>query len=145
MEQNVEVKDDFMDAHRTEIGELIEQYRRGFATLDAQLLQSLWDSDYDVIYVPIEKAEPIRGWLAIAHYYEQLNTIFSHADMMEIGDLSVDVLGDIGIAYFTFRFVGQMIGRSEPFRVMGRNTLIVRRTGEGWKGIHYHESRVPIA
>ena len=42
---------------RQQIAAVIEQYRRGFATMDVEGLKAIWDQDYDnIIYVPQEMA-----------------------------------------------------------------------------------------
>ena len=39
---------------RQQIAAVIEQYRRGFATMDVEGLKAIWDQDYDnIIYVPL--------------------------------------------------------------------------------------------
>jgi len=130
-----------MKADKKEIAALVESYREGFATLDAEKLISIWDRDYEeIIYCPIEAAEAVRGWPGIEEYYQGVTRHFTHVRSMEIANLSIDVLGDAAYAFFTFRFEGEVRDRSEPFKVEGRNTLIFRRTKDSWKGIHYHES-----
>ncbi|AJD46637.1 hypothetical protein S7S_01065 [Isoalcanivorax pacificus W11-5] len=131
------------DDHRAIEG-LINDYAEGFRSLDAALLTRIWDKGYrDIIYTPIEHAEPLRGWPAIAAYYQRLTTLFSRVLLMQIGDLDIDLLGDTAYAFFTFRFVGEMHGEPGPFQTQGRNTVLFRRTGAGWRGIHYHESARP--
>ena len=45
-----------------QIAAIIEQYRRGFATMDVEVLKAIWDQDYDnLIYIAQEAAEPVRG------------------------------------------------------------------------------------
>ena len=42
---------------RQQIAAVIEQYRRGFATMDVEGLTALWDQDYDqIIYIAQEAA-----------------------------------------------------------------------------------------
>lgn len=46
---------------RQQIAAVIEQYRRGFATMDVEGLKAIWDQDYDnIISVPQEMAQPVR-------------------------------------------------------------------------------------
>jgi ketosteroid isomerase-like protein len=131
-----------MEADKKEITALVETYRDGFATLNAEKLISIWDRDYgEIIYCPIEAVRAVRGWLGIEHYYRDVTKRFRRVHSMEIPELSVHLLGDVAYAFFTFRFEAEVRDRSEPFKVEGRNTLIFRRTKGAWKGIHYHESR----
>jgi ketosteroid isomerase-like protein len=131
-----------IEADKKEIAAPLEIYRAGFATLNAEKLISIWDRDYEqIIYCPIELAQPVRGWPEIERYYRGVTKHFKHVRSMEIDNLSIDILGDAAYAFFTFRFEGEVRDKSEPFKVQGRNTLIFRRTKGAWKGIHYHESQ----
>jgi hypothetical protein len=51
------------EAHeRQHIAAVLEQYRLGFATAHHATLTAIWDQDYDtIIYVALERAEPLRG------------------------------------------------------------------------------------
>ncbi|KAF0811155.1 hypothetical protein A167_00187 [Alcanivorax sp. S71-1-4] len=129
---------------RRAIEALIDAYAEGFRALDAAQLTRIWDKSYpDIIYSPIEHADPLRGWQAIAGYYQRMTTLFSQVRMMQVSDLNIDLLGDVACAFFTFRFAGEMRGEPGPFQARGRNTVLFRRTGAGWRGIHYHESARP--
>jgi ketosteroid isomerase-like protein len=125
-----------------QIAAVIEQYRRGFATMDVERLKAIWDQDYDnIIYIAQEKAEPVRGWAGVERYYEGVARLLQRVRAMTVSDLSVDVLGDVAYAYCVFHFGGEMKGRSHV--ADGRDTFILRRKGRAWKVIHYHESRPP--
>ncbi|QBI19611.1 DUF4440 domain-containing protein [Egibacter rhizosphaerae] len=124
---------------RQQITAIIEQYRRGFATMDAETLKSIWDRDYrNLIYIAQEAAGPILGWAVIEQYYENVTGFLGSVSTMTIADVSVDVLGDTAYAFCTFHFEGELEGESHI--ADGRNTFILRRKGGGWKVIHYHES-----
>ena len=129
---------------RRAIEALIDAYTEGFRALDAAQLTRIWDKTYPgLLYTPVEYAEPLRGWQAIASYYQQVTTLFSQVSMMQVSDLNIDLLGDVAYAFFTFRFAGEMRGGPASFQARGRNTVLFRRTGAGWRGIHYHESARP--
>jgi ketosteroid isomerase-like protein len=123
-----------------QIAAVIEQYRRGFATMDVEGLKAIWDTDYDnIIYIPQERAQPVRGWAGVERYYEGVAGLLERVKVMTVSDVSVDVLGDVAYAYCVFHFEGEMRGRSHVAE--GRDTFILRRKGGVWKVIHYHESR----
>ncbi len=120
---------------------VIEQYRRGFATLDVERLKAIWDKEYDaIIYIAQEKAQPVRGWAGVERYYEGVAGLLERVRVMTVSDLSADVLDDVAYAYCVFHFEGEMKGRSHV--ADGRVTFILRRKGGAWKVIHYHESRL---
>ena len=132
-----------MPAHaqdRQQIMALIEQYRRGFATMDVELLKAIWDQDYDqIIYVAQELAQPVRGWPAVEHYYHRVARLLERVKTMAVSDVSVDVLSDLAFAFLSFHFEGQVKG--QPHVADGQATFLLHRKGGTWQVIHYHESR----
>ncbi|NKY55623.1 nuclear transport factor 2 family protein [Nocardia flavorosea] len=61
-------------------------------------------------------------------------------------EAGIETIGDMAYAFFSFHLEGETAVAPESFVVAGRNTLIARRSGDEWKGIHYHESlRGPCA
>jgi hypothetical protein len=55
------------------VAALIETYRQGFLRLDPGLLGSVWDREHaPLVYVAMERPEPIYGWPSIKRYYEAL-------------------------------------------------------------------------
>ena len=124
-----------------QIGALLEDYRLGFATLDAERLKSIWDRDYaQIVYIAQELAQPVRGWNGVERYYHRVVDSLAKVAAMTLGDVAIDVFGDLAFAYCTFHFEGDVRGRPEPRIAEGRNTFLFRRTSLGWRVIHYHES-----
>jgi ketosteroid isomerase-like protein len=127
---------------RDQIAAVIEHYRRGFATLDSAGLTALWDQDHDpLIYVAQELAQPVRGWAGVAQYYQRVAGLLGPVATMEVRDVSVDVVGDVALAFFTFHFEGELQGH--PHGADGRVTCLLHRTRGTWQVIQYHESRPP--
>lgn len=126
---------------RQQIVTVVEQYRRGFATLDVETLKAIWDQEYDnIIYVAQEAVQPVRGRARVEQYYKSAFEVLSRVKTMTISDLSLDVFGEIAFAFCTFHFEGELQGESEPRIADGRNTFILRRKNGEWKVIHFHES-----
>ena len=123
-----------------QIAAIIEQYRRGFATLDVAALTGIWDQNYaHIIYIAQEMAEPVQGWVGVERYYQRVAGFLEQVKTMEVSDVSIDVLGEVAYAFLSFHFEGEVNGR--PHIADGRVTFLLRRTSEAWKVIHYHESR----
>jgi ketosteroid isomerase-like protein len=133
---------DTRDIDARAVEALVEEYRQGFATLDPDRLLAIWDPGYDVVYSPIERVRPVRGVRELERYFRDVARGAGRVVEMEVGDLTIDVLGDVAYAFFTFRFAAERPDGG-MFAVEGRNTLVARRVGDGWKGIHWHESVTP--
>lgn len=133
---------DTRDADVQGIEALVEEYRQGFATLDPDRLLAIWDRDYDVVYSPIERVRPVRGMRELEGYFREVTQGAGRVDTMDVGDVTIDVLGDAAYAFFTFRFAAERPDGA-TFAVQGRNTLVAHRVGDSWKGIHWHESVTP--
>jgi ketosteroid isomerase-like protein len=123
------------------ISDLIETYRQGFLALDPAQLGSIWDKSHDpLIYIAQEKGEPIYGWPAIERYLAELPEHLEYISAMELDGISIDLLGDSAAVYFRFRAKGKLNKQEGSHEPVGRVTMIFRRTPNGWRAIHYHES-----
>ena len=41
--------------------------------MDGNQLKVIWDRDYDhIIYIPLEVAQPVRGWAGVEEYYRSV-------------------------------------------------------------------------
>ena len=58
----------------------------------------------------------------------------------DLVDVQIDVLGDVAIAFFTSRSSVKLKGRPTRYEPVGHVSMIFRRTSEGWRVIHFHES-----
>jgi len=131
------------EAHeRQHIAAVLAQYRLGFATAQRATLTAIWDQDYDtIIYIALERAEPLRGWAAVEHYYTRVLAQFVGHNSMTISDLVIDIAGDLAYAFCSFHFEGQVTGHDTPRIADGRTTFVLHRKAAMWRVIHYHESR----
>ena len=126
-----------------EVTALVERYRAGFFALDPDVLVAIWDRDHDgLVYVAQELADPLHGWPAIEDYYRRLAVEHPVSEVLEmrVDDLTVDVLGEVAVAFGRFRFAGSWPDRDEPFVAEGRVTFVCHLVGGAWAVIHYHES-----
>lgn len=123
------------------VTDLIETYRQGFLHLDPQRLGSIWDREHvPLIYVAMERPEPIEGWPAIEDYFAALPQHLEQMVEKNIGPIKVDAFGDAAAAYFEFHSVVRLKGGAGLYRPTGRVTMLFKRTQTEWRAIHYHES-----
>jgi ketosteroid isomerase-like protein len=122
-----------------QIAAIIEQYRRGFATLDVAALTGIWDQGYGPSSILPRKwpSQYRAGQVSSAITNGSLAFLNGQNDGRE--RRSVHVLGEVAYAFLSFHFEGEVNGR--PHIADGRVTFLLRRTSEAWKVIHYHESR----
>lgn len=123
------------------IADLIETYRQGFLQLDPKHLVSIWDRDHTpLIYVAMERPEPLQGWSAIEKYLEALPQHLEEMIEKKIDPVQIDASGDAAAAFFEFHSIVKIKGAKELYRPSGRVTMLFRRTQTEWRAIHYHES-----
>jgi len=123
------------------VADLIETYRQGFLQLDPQRLGSIWDHGHDpLIYVAMERPEPMHGWPAIEQYFEALPDHLEKMVAKKIDDIRIDPLGDAAIAFFQFHSTVKLKGGEGLYQPSGRVSMLFRHTQAGWRAIHYHES-----
>jgi len=123
------------------IAALIETYRQGFLRLDPELLGSIWDREHDsLVYIAMERSEPIYGWPAIKRYYEALPAHLEQMLAKSVDNARIDVLGDTAFAFFQFHSKVKIRGREGQHELAGRATMLFRHTRAGWRVIHFHES-----
>lgn len=126
--------------HRA-VADLIETYRQGFLQLDSRRLGSIWDREHiPLIYVAMERPEPILGWRAIENYFEALAQHLEQIVEKYIDPITVDVFGDAAVAFFEFHSVVKLKGVQGLYRPSGRVTMLFKRTQTAWRAVHYHES-----
>jgi ketosteroid isomerase-like protein len=127
---------------RRQITEVIAQYRRGWEAMDCNQLTAIWDRDYDnSISIPLEAAQPVRGWAGVEECYKNVAAFVERVKTMRISDLSVDVFDDVGYAFCHVHAEIGFKGQGQPLVLDARDTFLLRRTGGAWKVIHSHASR----
>ncbi|RKH04324.1 DUF4440 domain-containing protein [Corallococcus sp. CA053C] len=130
-----------VDTDRQQLTALLEQYRAGFEALDVAKLQALWDREYpQLLYAPQERAKAVRGWMGIAKYYDGLRAHLARATRMSLDDVTLDLMGEVAFAFFTYHFEGERAGGAGTFTNDGRVSFLFHRKAGTWKAIHYHES-----
>jgi ketosteroid isomerase-like protein len=129
------------DQSERAVAALIETYRQGFLRLDPELLGSIWDREHDpLVYVAMERAEPIYGWPGIKRYYQALPEHLEQMLAKRVDDVGIDVLGDAAAAFFQFHSEVRIRGREGLHTLAGRATMLFRHTPAGWRVIRFHES-----
>jgi ketosteroid isomerase-like protein len=129
------------DEARRAVAAAVEMYRLGFLRLDPEQLASMWDRQHEpLIYVAQERDEPIHGWAAIQLYFAGLPEHLDRVLSKELEDVKIDVVGDTAIVFFTSRSSVMLKGRPTKYEPLSHISMIFRRTSDGWRAVHFHES-----
>jgi uncharacterized protein (TIGR02246 family) len=125
-----------------EVQRVVRRWARAFSSGDAAGAAAVWDADYGAALYQAEEFEaPFRGVDSVRAYYEAMTNIVSGFRDLDVHDLEADVLGDVAWCFLRGSATFDVAGRDEPLHGQTRQTFLLRRTADGWKVIHYHESR----
>jgi hypothetical protein len=114
------------------VADLIETYRQGILQLDPGRLGSIWDREHvPLIYVAMERPEPILGWPAIAGYFEALPQHLEQMVEKTIDPMKIDVFDDAAAAFFEFHSIVRLKGGEGLYRPSGRVTCCSSERGLG--------------
>ena len=79
------------DTHQ--IRAVLEHYSKSWEAMDWEGLKSIWDPDYaHILYIPEERAEPLRGWAEVETYFRHAAESVIRVGAMQLSDISIDVL-----------------------------------------------------
>jgi ketosteroid isomerase-like protein len=129
---------------KEKIKEVLEKYRTGWLKLDTNILKSIWDQEYkNIVYVAVELKKPIYGWAGVKDYYERTAKELLQVKDFTLQNISLDIFHDIAFAFATYHFEAISKTGKEPIGGDGRISFILRKKGNQWLLIHYHESAAP--
>lgn len=132
-----------MKNDENEIRAAIQSFGRALQAMDQSALEGLWDSSYHhLVYQPEEKKRACRTWSEIQDYWSYIPTAVDKIRQWDELDTNVAVMGDVAIVYSLFMTSFELKGHSEPFDGEVRFTFALKRTSQGWRFIHAHESRL---
>ncbi len=118
----------------------IRSWHKAISTNDGVTLKGLWDQQYaKLVFIVEENNEACFDWPSIARYYDA-QTAGPEQFSWSIDDLKVGVEGSAGWAYVTFKAAGFLAEVNHQLAANGRNSYFLRKVGDEWKIIHYHES-----
>lgn len=119
-----------------------EEFGRAMKAMDFAALDDLWDRDNEhFVYQPEEFEQPCRSW---EEFHDYLSYIPKALDeVLEWRELRTDVaiMGDTAVVFSAVHLSFDFTGVDEPFAGDVRFTYVLRRTPDGWRFFHCHESR----
>lgn len=134
---------------RQAVAAVVNEYYLGWLNMDAPRLESIWKKDEgDLVYTALEMARPLRDLGTIKRYIDRAMKECEPPKEKSVDILSTEIIGDVAITYFSwhyeFSFKKPRPAWAPPVELIvadGRATLVLRRTADGWKVMHYHESK----
>lgn len=132
-----------MTDDETAIRETCTSWANAVESLDFDAMRELWDLDYEhLVYQPEEFERPWHTGAEIVAYWDNVpNVVESVPEWREI-DTDVALLGDAALVYSRLSTSIKIKDVDRPFDGELRCSLGLRRTSDGWRLIHYHESRL---
>lgn len=130
----------------TEDEECVRAACAGFGTamqaMDVVAMEKLWDREYaHLVYQPEEYEQPCRSWEEIVAYLEYIPGAVESIPVWREIDSDVALLGDAAIVYSQFTTSFKLKDVDEPLEGDVRFSFALRRTVDGWRFVHAHESR----
>ena len=131
-----------VEADREAVKKVVRRWARAFSSGDADAVLAVWDRAYPMIRHQAEEfPDPLRGWDELSHYNRTMVRLASGFRDQSVLDLEADVIGDMAWCYLRGTITFDVETMSKPITGVARQTFILHRTADGWKVIHYHESR----
>jgi len=124
-----------------DIQAFIEMYRTAWAHFSADSLKNCWDKDYDgLVYIATERKETFFAWEDIKNYFDK--TVEEFQDMQwSFYNIKVKMLDDnLATVFLNSAFKGRLKNGFPISVENSRSTYLLRKTGDRWRIIQYHES-----
>ena len=133
---------DQLEAERDAVKKVVRRWARAFSALDADGVLGVWDKSYPKIMHQAEEfPDPIRGFDELTYYNRAMMRLASNLRDQSLIDMEADVIGDMAWCYIRGTITFDIPKLDKPITGKTRQTFILRKTADGWKVIHYHESR----
>ncbi|WP_448616486.1 YybH family protein [Modestobacter sp. URMC 112] len=117
-------------------------YGDAMRAMDLPAIARLWDEgNAHLVYQPEEYAQACRTWDEVVAYWSHIPEVLESIREWREVESDVAVLGDVALVYSTVATSFQIKGVAEPFDGEARYSFGLRRTGDGWRFFHCHESR----
>lgn len=125
-----------------QVVKVLRRFSGAYNTFDTDSFMSAWDEDAErIVYQPEELRYPILDLAKLREYFDNVPNVVRKMHDVRVIDFQIDIEGDMATVYV--RFWCRIAFAKVPETVDGqiRQSFILRRRGEDWKLVHYHESR----
>lgn len=133
---------DDQESQRDEVTRVVRRWAKAFASGDADGVLAQFDSEYaSLLHQPEEFPGPIRGWDDLTHYYRRMVELSTNMRDHALAEIEADVVGETAWCYLRGSVTFDIAGSDASVSGEARQSFLLRRRGDEWKIIHYHESR----
>ena len=134
-----------MTAQEKEVKAVCDAWGQAMQAMDFGAHDALWDRDYEhFVYQPEEFERPCRDWEGFQKYLAYIPGAVTRVAKWDEIETDIAVIGDAAIVFTLLRIAFEFKGVDEPFEGDVRFTLGLRRTADGWRLFHCHESRQTV-
>lgn len=119
-----------------------QEWARAFQAIDADAMKAVFDQDYPgILYQAEEQTEPFYTWQAIDEYWSAAPNIVDKIPEWRELTRKVSLDSDSAFVYSKLQTHLEVKGGKQPLLGELRVSMGLRKTDNGWKICHYHESR----
>ncbi len=121
---------------------VIADYEKCWNARDYQALRKLWDpEDPNPVYIAEEVEQAMLDWDTIEAYWQGNQDMISDISLRSWDHRFKRVTDDVATAVFWMHWNARMKGAdSHPMGGDVKVTATLRKTGDGWRFVHYAES-----
>lgn len=125
------------------IGGMLQRWIEAFCVVDPVAMMEFWPKDYpDIVYQSEENVRALSSYEEIRAYWEHVPATLQSIDKVEDTDIRIHIHGDIATAYLSALASAKFPGAERLYKAPFRASIVLRRFADGWRYIHYHESRI---
>jgi ketosteroid isomerase-like protein len=127
----------------TQINDMVQRWIQAFCVVDSETMKTFWPRDHpDLVYQSEEIAVALSTYEEIAAYWDHVPETLESIPAVEDADVRIHVHGDVATVYLYALASAKFPGAERLYRAPFRASIVLRRLDEGWRYVHYHESRI---
>lgn len=123
---------------------VLRQFSDAYNSFDTDAFMATWDDSAErIVHMPEELRSAIFDRKALRDYFDNVPNVIKGMHDVKVIDFELDVEGDSAAVFV--RFWARLSFARVPESVDGqiRQSFFLRKRADGWKIVHYHESRQP--
>lgn len=124
-----------------QIRQLTTEFCQAIVSKDLSIIDRVFDSDPSNIYYDINEG-PLTGLDRLKRVWRAATTNFTISQFSFSDDMKVDVFGDHALQTGTWTQTQESPDGTSR-EIVGRATILWKKTPDGWKAFHYHASITP--